>query len=161
MNRHFVKSDLLQPMICLMEEESKRDNMLSSACMDILEIIRKVSLANDIADYFRTQQPNPWSLTCSRHMVLDSKTYPNGPYSERQYKRFTPSLSNSPHPHRSPPNLRRNPVPPKLGRKRCRRRSTSMGRTMKRQLRAQSHTSVNEESHSTVLKHLEKLVNLP
>jgi protein phosphatase-4 regulatory subunit 3 len=43
MNRHFVKSDLLNPMICLMEEESKRDNMLSSACMDILEIIRKVS----------------------------------------------------------------------------------------------------------------------
>jgi protein phosphatase-4 regulatory subunit 3 len=31
-------------MISLMEEESKRDNMLSSACMDILEIIRKVSL---------------------------------------------------------------------------------------------------------------------
>jgi protein phosphatase-4 regulatory subunit 3 len=44
MNRHFVKSDLLGPMISLMEEESKRDNMLSSACMDILEIIRKVSL---------------------------------------------------------------------------------------------------------------------
>lgn len=42
MNRHYVKADLLSPMISLMEEESAKDNMLSSACMDILEIMRKV-----------------------------------------------------------------------------------------------------------------------
>lgn len=43
-HRYFTKNDLLSPFIDLLEEESGRDNMLSSACMDILDLIRKVSV---------------------------------------------------------------------------------------------------------------------
>lgn len=41
-HRYFTKNDLLSPLLDLLEEESARDNMLSSACMDVLDLIRKV-----------------------------------------------------------------------------------------------------------------------
>jgi protein phosphatase-4 regulatory subunit 3 len=41
-HRHLIKYELLLPMLELLESESPRDNMLSSACLDIFEIIRKV-----------------------------------------------------------------------------------------------------------------------
>lgn len=43
-HRYFVKQDLIPPLLDLLEEESSRDNMLSSSCMDVLDLIRKVSL---------------------------------------------------------------------------------------------------------------------
>jgi hypothetical protein len=43
--RYFTKNDLFRPLIDLLEEESSRDNMLSSACMDVLDLIRKVGHA--------------------------------------------------------------------------------------------------------------------
>ena len=42
-HRYFVKNDLLAPLFHVLEHESGRDNMLSSACMDVLDLIRKVS----------------------------------------------------------------------------------------------------------------------
>ncbi|RZL15426.1 MAG: hypothetical protein EOO89_13060 [Pedobacter sp.] len=44
-HRYFVKQDLIPPLLDLLEEESSRDNMLSSSCMDVLDLIRKVSLS--------------------------------------------------------------------------------------------------------------------
>lgn len=44
LHRNFVKGDLLVPLLALLEEEGSRDNMLSSACMEVLDLIRKVSL---------------------------------------------------------------------------------------------------------------------
>lgn len=53
-HRYFTKNDLLSPLLDLLEEESTRDNMLSSACMDVLDLIRKVAvpplILGDIAD---------------------------------------------------------------------------------------------------------------
>lgn len=43
--RHISKYDLLLPMLDLLEAESYRDNMLTSACLEILNLIRKVSLS--------------------------------------------------------------------------------------------------------------------
>lgn len=42
-HRYFVKQDLIPPLLELLEEESTRDNMLSSSCMDVLTAIRTVS----------------------------------------------------------------------------------------------------------------------
>lgn len=42
-NRYFVKNELLVPLIDVLESESTRDNMMSSACMEVLDIIRRVS----------------------------------------------------------------------------------------------------------------------
>lgn len=41
-HRYFVKNDLLEPVMYVLEVEARRDNMLSSACMDVLDLIRKV-----------------------------------------------------------------------------------------------------------------------
>lgn len=41
-HRYFVKQDLIPPLLELLEEESTRDNMLSSSCMDVLTAIRTV-----------------------------------------------------------------------------------------------------------------------
>lgn len=70
MNRHFVKSDLLSPVIALMEEESKRDNMLNSACMDILEVVRKVSHPSEYKLKIRTTTPNLSSHICLKPIEL-------------------------------------------------------------------------------------------
>lgn len=43
-HRHLIKYEMLLPMLELLESESPRDNMLSSACLDIFEVIRKVRL---------------------------------------------------------------------------------------------------------------------
>lgn len=45
-HRYFVKQDLIPPLLELLEEESTRDNMLSSSCMDVLTAIRTVSLGS-------------------------------------------------------------------------------------------------------------------
>ena len=42
-NRFFIKNELLLPVIDVLESESTRDNMLTSACMEVLDLIRKVS----------------------------------------------------------------------------------------------------------------------
>ncbi|KAK6905071.1 hypothetical protein I203_105890 [Kwoniella mangroviensis CBS 8507] len=44
MHRNYVKNDLFLPLLELLEEESIRDNMMSSACMDVLELIRRDNL---------------------------------------------------------------------------------------------------------------------
>jgi len=43
LHRYMVKNELLLPLLDLLEDESARDNMLSSACMNVLDLIRKVS----------------------------------------------------------------------------------------------------------------------
>jgi hypothetical protein len=40
--RHLPKQDLILPLIELLETEGPSDNMLSSACLEVFEIIRKV-----------------------------------------------------------------------------------------------------------------------
>ncbi|OCF33154.1 hypothetical protein I316_05199 [Kwoniella heveanensis BCC8398] len=47
-HRYYVKNDLLLPLLDLLNEESNRDNMMSSACMEVLELIRKENLKNII-----------------------------------------------------------------------------------------------------------------
>jgi protein phosphatase-4 regulatory subunit 3 len=42
--RYFIKNELYVPLLDVLEAESTKDNMLSSACMELLDIIRKVSL---------------------------------------------------------------------------------------------------------------------
>jgi protein phosphatase-4 regulatory subunit 3 len=44
--KRFIKNDLLAPLIAMLEAESRRDNMLTSACMTIFDDIRKVSIIN-------------------------------------------------------------------------------------------------------------------
>ncbi|KIR57878.1 nuclear protein [Cryptococcus bacillisporus CA1873] len=53
-HRHFVKNDLLGPLMMLLEEESLRDNMMSSACMEVVEQIRKVNKSSFILDNLKT-----------------------------------------------------------------------------------------------------------
>ncbi|ODN80464.1 hypothetical protein L202_02704 [Cryptococcus amylolentus CBS 6039] len=43
-HRHFVKNDLFEPLLTLMEDETSKDNMMSSACMEVVEQIRKDNL---------------------------------------------------------------------------------------------------------------------
>ncbi|WWD22828.1 hypothetical protein CI109_107322 [Kwoniella shandongensis] len=43
-HRHYVKNNLLLPVLELLEDESTRDNMMSSACMEVLDLIRKDNL---------------------------------------------------------------------------------------------------------------------
>nr|XP_019014382.1 uncharacterized protein I206_00464 [Kwoniella pini CBS 10737]OCF53163.1 hypothetical protein I206_00464 [Kwoniella pini CBS 10737] len=52
MHRYYVKNDLFLPLIELLEEESVRDNMMSSACMDVLELIRRENLKTIINHLF-------------------------------------------------------------------------------------------------------------
>ena len=42
LQRSFAKGELFAPLIALLEEESRKDNMLTSACMIILDEVRKV-----------------------------------------------------------------------------------------------------------------------
>nr|XP_018266504.1 uncharacterized protein I303_00479 [Kwoniella dejecticola CBS 10117]OBR88662.1 hypothetical protein I303_00479 [Kwoniella dejecticola CBS 10117] len=56
MHRYYVKNDLFLPLLELLEEESVRDNMMSSACMDVLELIRRDNLKliiNHLFDSYR------------------------------------------------------------------------------------------------------------
>jgi hypothetical protein len=53
-----------------MEEESKRDNMLNSACMDILEVVRKVSHPSEYKLKIRTTTPNLSSHICLKPIEL-------------------------------------------------------------------------------------------
>jgi len=43
LHRHLMKNDLLLTLIELLEVEGPRDNMLCSSCLDVFELIRKVS----------------------------------------------------------------------------------------------------------------------
>nr|XP_019048585.1 hypothetical protein I302_02357 [Kwoniella bestiolae CBS 10118]OCF27515.1 hypothetical protein I302_02357 [Kwoniella bestiolae CBS 10118] len=54
MHRYYVKNDLFLPLLELLEEESVRDNMMSSACMDVLELIRRDNLKVIINYLFET-----------------------------------------------------------------------------------------------------------
>ncbi|WVR03282.1 hypothetical protein IAU60_000273 [Kwoniella sp. DSM 27419] len=53
-HRYFVKNELLLPLLDLLEEESRRDNMMSSACMEVLELIRKENIKMFISWLFRS-----------------------------------------------------------------------------------------------------------
>lgn len=44
LHRHLMKNDLLLTLIELLEVEGPRDNMLCSSCLDVFELIRKVSI---------------------------------------------------------------------------------------------------------------------
>lgn len=43
-NKHFVKIDLLSAILCVVEAESARDNLVTSACLEFFEHIRKDSV---------------------------------------------------------------------------------------------------------------------
>jgi protein phosphatase-4 regulatory subunit 3 len=43
MHRYVVKNDLILPVLELLKMEGARDNMLTSACMDVFDMIRAVS----------------------------------------------------------------------------------------------------------------------
>jgi protein phosphatase-4 regulatory subunit 3 len=43
LHRHLIKNELLLPLIEMLEIEGPRDNMLCSSCLDVFELIRKVS----------------------------------------------------------------------------------------------------------------------
>ena len=43
-HRPVAKQDLIAPLLALLEEESRRDNMLITAAVEILDIIRKVNV---------------------------------------------------------------------------------------------------------------------
>ncbi|WVO25196.1 uncharacterized protein IAS62_006586 [Cryptococcus decagattii] len=62
-HRHFVKNDLLGPLIMLLEEESLRDNMMSSACMEVVEQIRKDNLKTIINYLFESYAPRLEALS--------------------------------------------------------------------------------------------------
>ncbi|WVQ85221.1 hypothetical protein IAT38_007386 [Cryptococcus sp. DSM 104549] len=53
-HRYFVKNDLLAPVISLLEDESTRDNMMCSACMDVIDQIRKDNLKSIINYLFES-----------------------------------------------------------------------------------------------------------
>jgi protein phosphatase-4 regulatory subunit 3 len=50
--KKFVKNDLLAPLIAMLEEESRRDNMLTSACMTIFDELRKVGTGFPFWSFF-------------------------------------------------------------------------------------------------------------
>ncbi|WWC85689.1 uncharacterized protein L201_000555 [Kwoniella dendrophila CBS 6074] len=54
MHRYYVKNDLFLPLLELLEEESVRDNMMISACMEVLEFIRRDNLKTIINYLFDT-----------------------------------------------------------------------------------------------------------
>ncbi|OXH35304.1 nuclear protein [Cryptococcus neoformans] len=62
-HRHFVKNDLLGPLLMLLEEESLRDNMMSSACMEVVEQIRKDNLKTIINYLFENYTPRLEALS--------------------------------------------------------------------------------------------------
>jgi hypothetical protein len=42
MHRYVVKNDLIAPILDVLKAEGARDNMLTSACMDVFDMIRSV-----------------------------------------------------------------------------------------------------------------------
>lgn len=54
LHRHLTKNDLVLPLIELLEGEGPRDNLLSSSCLDVFEVIRKVSGAVLHAGLYRS-----------------------------------------------------------------------------------------------------------
>lgn len=48
LHRHIAKYDLLQPLLDLITQEAPRDNMLSSACLDVFELIRQDNMKSVI-----------------------------------------------------------------------------------------------------------------
>ncbi|KAJ9124080.1 hypothetical protein QFC22_000875 [Naganishia vaughanmartiniae] len=61
-HRHLIKYELMLPMLELLESESPRDNMLSSACLDIFEIIRRDNLKPVINYLFEKYKPRLQAL---------------------------------------------------------------------------------------------------
>ncbi|WRT63528.1 uncharacterized protein IL334_000433 [Kwoniella shivajii] len=62
-HRYYVKNDLFLPLLELLEEETTRDNMMSSACMDVLELIRRDNLKTIINYLFDTYRERIEQLT--------------------------------------------------------------------------------------------------
>ncbi|EIW73149.1 hypothetical protein TREMEDRAFT_24823, partial [Tremella mesenterica DSM 1558] len=62
-HRYFVKNDLLGPVLDILEKESGRDNMLSSACMDVLDLIRRENVKPVINYLFETYRTRLDSLS--------------------------------------------------------------------------------------------------
>ncbi|KAK4688245.1 protein phosphatase 4 regulatory subunit 3, partial [Tremellales sp. Uapishka_1] len=62
-HRYFVKNDLLLPLFEVLENESTRDNMLSSSCMDVLDLIRKENMKPIINHLFEKYKPRIESLS--------------------------------------------------------------------------------------------------
>nr|ODO02203.1 nuclear protein [Cryptococcus depauperatus CBS 7855] len=62
-HRHFVKNDLLEPLVILLEEEGIRDNMMSSACMEVVEQIRKDNIKSIINYLFDSYSPRLEALS--------------------------------------------------------------------------------------------------
>ncbi|GHJ88221.1 hypothetical protein NliqN6_4623 [Naganishia liquefaciens] len=56
-HRHLIKYEMLLPMLELLEAELPRDNMLSSTCLDILEVIRKDNLKVVVNHLFEKYKP--------------------------------------------------------------------------------------------------------
>lgn len=50
LHRHLMKHHLLAPMIEMLDPECPRDNMLSSSCLEVFEMIRKVRIASQLDD---------------------------------------------------------------------------------------------------------------
>ncbi|KAJ9098807.1 hypothetical protein QFC19_006284 [Naganishia cerealis] len=61
-HRHLIKYELMLPMLELLESESPRDNMLSSACLDILEVIRRDNIKAMINYIFEKYKPRLQAL---------------------------------------------------------------------------------------------------
>ncbi|KAJ9106115.1 hypothetical protein QFC21_001257 [Naganishia friedmannii] len=61
-HRHLIKYELMLPMLELLESESPRDNMLSSTCLDIFEIIRRDNLKPVINYLFEKYKPRLQAL---------------------------------------------------------------------------------------------------
>ncbi|UZJ55095.1 hypothetical protein CBS101457_004415 [Exobasidium rhododendri] len=67
-NRHFLKIELVSAVLAVVEGESKRDNLVTSACLDFFEHIRKENMRALIAHLMERHEARVRALTEHSHI---------------------------------------------------------------------------------------------